>query len=255
MTLREIAPGVHWLPLGKGLRASNVYFVRSGSSWSLVDAGWAKDAPAIRRAAESLFGRDTPPASILLTHDHPDHAGAVRELSQLWDLPAWVHPQELPLALGDAQAIHRYAGPLDRWVILPAMRLMGRRRMEAMLSQGSLQGHVRAFDPAAGPPGLTGWEALSTPGHTPGHVAFIRTDDRVAITGDALVTVDLNSLRGILRGEQGVSGPPWYTSWNWPAAKASAAAVAELAPSVIAGGHGVPMTGQAAREGLRGFLM
>ena len=53
MALREIAPGVHWLPLGKGLRASNVYLVRSGSSWSLIDAGWAKDAAAIRRAAET----------------------------------------------------------------------------------------------------------------------------------------------------------------------------------------------------------
>jgi glyoxylase-like metal-dependent hydrolase (beta-lactamase superfamily II) len=86
MTLREIASGVYRLPLGKRLRASNVYFVQSDSLWSLIDAGWAKDAPAIRRAAESLFGRDTPPASILLTRDHPDHAGAVRDLAQLWDL-------------------------------------------------------------------------------------------------------------------------------------------------------------------------
>ena len=76
--------------------------------------------------------------------------------------------------------------------------------MEATLSRSSLEGIVRAFDPGAGPPGLTGWEALSTPGHTPGHVAFIRREDRVAITGDALVTVDLNSLRGILLGEQRV---------------------------------------------------
>ena len=254
MTLREIAPGVYWLPLGKGLRASNVYFVRADSSWSLVDAGWAKDAPLIRRAAESLFGRDTPPGSILLTHDHPDHAGAVRELAQQWDLPAWVHPQELPLALGDVQAIHRYAGPLDRWVILPSMRLMGSRRMAATLSRASLQGVVRAFDPEAGPPGLAGWEALSTPGHTPGHVAFMRRQDRVAITGDALVTIDLNSWRGILLSEQRVAGPPWYTSWNWRVAMASATAVARLAPRVIAGGHGVPMTGLAAREGLRRFL-
>ncbi len=254
MTLREIATGVYWLPLGKGLRASNVYFVQSGSSWSLIDAGWPKDAAAIRRAAESLFGRHAPPASLLLTHDHPDHAGAARELSRLWDLPVWVHPRELPLALGDVKAIHEYAGPLDRRVILPTLRLMGSRRMAATLSRTSLKGIAQAFDPEAGPPGLTGWEALSTPGHTPGHVAFIRREDLVAITGDALVTVDLNSLRGILLSEQRVAGPPWYTSWSWPAAKASAAAVAKLAPRVIAGGHGVPLTGRAASEGLRAFL-
>jgi hypothetical protein len=68
------------------------------------------------------------------------------------------------------------------------------------------------------------------------------------------VTIDLNSLRGILLSEQRVAGPPRYTSWSWPVAMASAAAVAKLAPLVIAGGHGVPMTGHAAREGLREFL-
>ncbi len=39
-------------------------------------------------------------------------------------------------------------------------------------------------------PGLPDWEAVPTPGHTPGHVAFFRRSDRVLITGDALVTVD-----------------------------------------------------------------
>jgi glyoxylase-like metal-dependent hydrolase (beta-lactamase superfamily II) len=166
-TPREIAPGVHCLGVGKGLLRSNIYFVRSDPSWALIDAGSANCGGLIQKAAESLFGEDSPPASILLTHDHPDHAGAVRELAQQWDLPAWVHPQELPLALGDVQAIHRYAGPLDRWVILPSMRLMGSRRMAATLSRASLGGVVRAFDPEAGPPGLAEWETLFTPGHTP----------------------------------------------------------------------------------------
>ena len=68
------------------------------------------------------------------------------------------------------------------------------------------------------------------------------------------MTTDLNSLRGILLGEQRVGGPPRYTSWDWPAATASAAAVARLAPRVIAAGHGVPLTGRAAVEGLREFI-
>lgn len=253
MTLREIAPGVHWLPLGRGLRASNVYFVSTESSWSLIDAGWANDGQTIRRAAESLFGRDARPASILLTHDHPDHAGAARELAELWDRPVWVHPDELPLALGDAQAIYRYAGPLDRWVILPLLRLMGSRRREALLSRTSLKGIARALDPGGDLPGLPRWEALHTPGHTPGHTAFVRREDRVVITGDALVTVDLNSLRSILLKEQRAAAPPWYTTWSWRAAKTSVAAVAQLAPRVLAGGHGIPMTGGGTCECVRAF--
>jgi hypothetical protein len=36
---------------------------------------WASHASMIRAAAESLFGRGTPPEAIVLTHVHPDHSG------------------------------------------------------------------------------------------------------------------------------------------------------------------------------------
>jgi glyoxylase-like metal-dependent hydrolase (beta-lactamase superfamily II) len=239
----EIAPGVHWMPVGKGLLRSNVYFVRSGSSWALIDAASAKCGALIQRAAESLFGKDSPPTSILLTHDHPDHAGAARELAHLWKCPVWVHPDELPLVLGDVSTFHEYANPLDRWVILPLLRLMGSKRTEAMVSQASFKDVARPLDLAAELPGLPDWEAVHTPGHTPGHVAFFRRDDRVLITGDALVTVNLNSMWSLMLEKQTVSGPPWYTTWNWRAAKESVAALAELEPLVLAGGHGIPMAG------------
>jgi glyoxylase-like metal-dependent hydrolase (beta-lactamase superfamily II) len=51
----EIAPDVFCLGPG-GRTQTNVYFVRSDSSWALIDAGWANDAPRIKRAAGSLFG-------------------------------------------------------------------------------------------------------------------------------------------------------------------------------------------------------
>jgi len=252
-TLREIAPAVHWLALGKGLRAANVYLVGSGASWSLIDAGWPGDAKAVRRAAVTLFG-GAPPAAILITHVHPDHSGGVPELASVWGAPVWVHPDELALAQGRATAVRDHAGPLDRWVVLPALRLTGARRMEATLKRSSLQDVARPFDPSAGVPGLPDWDAVPTPGHTPGHVAFVRREDRVAITGDALVTVDLNSPRGLLLQEPRVAGAPWYTTWDRRKARISAVALAELQPRVVAGGHGVPMTGLLADVEVRAFL-
>jgi len=65
---------------------------------ALIDAGWAKDGPHIKKAAECVFGADTRPASILLTHFHPDHAGSALQLARIWDCPVYVHPDELPLA-------------------------------------------------------------------------------------------------------------------------------------------------------------
>jgi len=249
---REIAPDVYCLG-PQGRTQTDVYFVRSGSSWALIDTGWAKDCPSIKRAAETVFGADTPPASILLTHFHPDHAGSALQLARIWDRPVYVHPDELPLANGDFAAITKYAGPLDHWIVLPLMRAMGRRRREAMLARSSLSDVSRPFEPGVGVPGLPGWERIPTPGHTPGHVSFFRASDGVLVTGDAVVTLRLNSLAGLLLGRQGLSGPPRYTSWSWRAAKESVAKLARLEPNVLAGGHGTHLTGPGTAGVVRAF--
>jgi glyoxylase-like metal-dependent hydrolase (beta-lactamase superfamily II) len=165
----------------------------------------------------------------------------------------------MPLtAIADVATVRRYANPLDRWIILPLLRVMPRRRVEAMFAQSSLKGVVQALDPCATVPGLPDWECIPTPGHTPGHVAFFRKRDGTLITGDALVTVDLNSLWGFLlwslhRSEQRVSGPPRYSTWKWPVAKESVAVLAKLEPRVLACGHGIPMTGDRTARELRAF--
>jgi glyoxylase-like metal-dependent hydrolase (beta-lactamase superfamily II) len=247
----EIASDVYCLEVGKGIMRSNVYFVRSGSSWVLIDTGSAKCDPEIQGAAESLFRANTPPSAILLTHDHPDHAGSTTALVRRWGCEVYVHPDELALVTADSSnffsLVKGYANPLDTWVILPLMRLMPRQH-ETMLSASSFEEAARAFDPGAGVPGLPGWEYIPTPGHTPGHVSFFRPADRVLITGDAILTVHLNSLWGFLRwgvgrNTQRLSGPPWYTTWNWRAAKKSVATLARLEPRVLACGHGLPISG------------
>jgi glyoxylase-like metal-dependent hydrolase (beta-lactamase superfamily II) len=253
MTRREIAPDVFWLPLGRRWRAVNAYLVRSASSWALVDAGWKGDAAAIATAARTILGADTPAASILLTHVHPDHSGAARELARLWQCRVWVHPRELPLALGRVEALRHGSGPLDRWLILPSLRAGGRRRMEAMLARGSLADVVETFGPGEEPPGLPGWRVLQTPGHTPGHVAFLRPRDGVVLTGDAMTTVELNSIPGLALGTRRLSAAPWITTWDWTSARASAAAIGALQPSLLAGGHGEPMSAAELEEGLRSY--
>lgn len=50
LVAREIAPDVYCLG-PKGRTQTDVYFLGSGSSWTLIDAGRAKDGPAIKQAA------------------------------------------------------------------------------------------------------------------------------------------------------------------------------------------------------------
>ncbi|HEU5440951.1 MAG TPA: MBL fold metallo-hydrolase [Ktedonobacterales bacterium] len=240
----EIAEGVYRL----SVRGSNVYFVRSGSSWALIDAAWATSGQAIVAAAESLFGANTRPAAILLTHAHPDHSGSTLELAQKWDIPVYLHPRELPVPPEELSAAQEYpAGPLDRWVVLPLMRVLPARARAAARAQGMrFLAVARTFEPGAAVPGLPGWECIPTPGHSPGHVAYFRRRDRVLISGDALLTVNLNSAWDLLRNKRRVSGPPYISSWNWHAAKESVAALAKLEPRVLAPGHGAPIADDAA---------
>lgn len=236
----DIANGVYRLETGRLLTEANVYLVASDSGWVLIDAAWPRRGWAIRRVAESLFGAGTRPEAILLTHIHPDHSGSALELAGVWRRPVHVHPDELPLAAGGYQP--EYAHPLDRRLVGPLLRLMPRRRVEAARQNTSLEGIARAFDPAT-VPGLPDWECIPTPGHTPGHVAFFRRRDRVLISGDAVLTVNVNSVRDLMFNRHRVSGPPWITTWNRAAAGKSIAALAALRPNVLATGHGHPMTG------------
>ena len=251
---------MYYIEAGKGISRSNVYFVRTeASSWVLIDAASENCGRLIQKSAESLFGANTPPVSILLTHDYPDHAGSARELARIWGCPVYVHPNELPLtAIGDISTVEKYANPLDRRIILPLLRLMPRQRVESILSKSSLKGVVQGFDPDGTVPGLEDWECIPTPGHTPGHVALFRPVDRVLITGDAIVTVDLNSFPGFLLWSlrvkrQGISGPPWYSTWNKEAAKKSVAVLAGLKPRVLASRHGVPTSGDSVAVELSAF--
>jgi glyoxylase-like metal-dependent hydrolase (beta-lactamase superfamily II) len=239
---------------------SNVYFVRSGTSWVLIDTASAKCDRVIQEAAESLFGANTPPAAILLTHDHPDHAGSTLLLARRWSCLVYVHPDELPLVTMDSSTylstVKKYANPLDRWVILPLLRVLPKRARESMLSASSFRDVARPFDPGPNVPHLPDWACIPTPGHTPGHVSFFRPSDRVLITGDAVLTVQLNSLWGFLlwgfgRSKQRLSGPPWHTTWNWRAAQKSVASLEGLEPRVLACGHGLPMSGSRTAPELR----
>jgi glyoxylase-like metal-dependent hydrolase (beta-lactamase superfamily II) len=248
---QEVAPGVYRVEAGPVLAKANVYLIRSGSAWALIDAGWSRSGPVIRAAAQSLFGPGARPAAILLTHTHPDHAGSALELARLWERPVSLHPDEMPLAPGGL--VPAYANPLDRWLVAPLLKLVPRRKLEAMQAEGSLEPVASAFDPATGVPGLPDWECLPTPGHTPGHVAFFRSRDRVLVTGDAVLTISLNPLHYLPTNKQRVFGPPHISTWDWPAAKRSAAALADLEPHVLATGHGRPLTGAGTADLLRSF--
>jgi glyoxylase-like metal-dependent hydrolase (beta-lactamase superfamily II) len=238
---RWIAPDVCGLgPWGR--TQTNVFLVRSDDGWALVDAGWERDADRIVAAVRSVAGPSARPVVIVLTHCHPDHSGAALTLARTWGCPVAMHPDELPIATGDLDAMTAWAGPLDRWVVLPAMRALSQRRRDAVLARASLASVAETLDPRDPVPGLSGWRCVPTPGHTPGHLAFYRPADRVLLSGDALLTLQVNTWAGLLTQRQAPSGPPWYTTWDTAAAASSLRTLAGLRPTCLGSGHGWPRT-------------
>jgi glyoxylase-like metal-dependent hydrolase (beta-lactamase superfamily II) len=76
---------------------------------------------------------------------------------------------------------------------------------------------------------------VASPGHTPGHIAFFDVRDRSLIAGDAFQTRGGMAVSGVLRP---LFPFPAFATWHKPTALASAVALAELQPAVLAVGHG-----------------
>lgn len=248
----EIADGV-WAIGPWGYTYTVAYLVNSGLRWTLVDAGWAGDGARIEAAVAAIIGVEKP-RGILLTHVHPDHEGDARRLAERWGCPVWVSPLELPIAVRNFEVMRAAAMPLDRWIVLPAMRLMGSKRRQRMFAAGTLAPAVRSFDPARGVPEMPDWVGVPTPGHTVGHLSFFRPHDRVLLSGDALVTAQIDTITHLLTRRQGLSGPPWYTTRDAVAARTSMARLSDLAPNVLGSGHGRPMTGPGTADAVADFV-
>ena len=87
----EVAPGVFWLrmPLPFQLDHINLWLLRDGAGWVIVDTGFANDES--RAAWRSILDRlDGPVHKIVVTHFHPDHLGLATWLIQETGADLWM---------------------------------------------------------------------------------------------------------------------------------------------------------------------
>ena len=238
--ITRIAPDVGWLPVS----FANVFFLgRPGGKWILVDTGWPGRAREIVAAAEARFGSGSAPEAIVLTHGHIDHAGNATALADMWNAPIYAHHLETPYLSGRSAyppsdpTVGGATAFLSRF--LPALRRdLGARLLELQTAKV---------------PGASGWEWVHTPGHSPGHICLFRSSDRILLTGDALVTVNMDSWIGLLGTRPQLAGPPTPFTIDWEAARESLAKLATLRPNALASGHGAPISESNLSERLEQF--
>jgi glyoxylase-like metal-dependent hydrolase (beta-lactamase superfamily II) len=234
---RQVADGVFTL---RTLMV-NLFLVRDGNSWVLVDAGLRGFGSDIRSAASRFVG-SAPPSAIVLTHGHFDHIGSLQALFDTWDVPVYAHHLERPYLTGKSPY-----PPADPLVGRGAMALLSR-----MYPRGPIDLGTRLRDLSDGEvPGLSGWRWIHTPGHTAGHVSLFRERDRTLIAGDAVTTTQQESMLAVVTQRRELHGPPAYYTQDWLAAKESVRRLAALEPELLVTGHGEPFGGDEMRSELR----
>ena len=221
----------------------NVFIIRTGSSWVLVDAGLGGYADSIRAAARAVIGGNTAPSSIVLTHGHFDHVGSIEPLLREWNCPVYAHNLERPYLTGRSP----YPPP-DPLVGRGSMALLSRLYPRGPIDIGV---HLELLPQNGTIPGLPDWNWIHTPGHTSGHVSLFRERDRTVIAGDAVTTTKQESLVAVATQRRELHGPPAYFTPDWDSAARSVQRIAALNPEVLATGHGEPLRGAEMRAGLR----
>lgn len=195
------------------LTAINCFLVREVDGFTLVDTGMKGSEYAIIRAA---LEHGAPIRQIVLTHAHVDHVGSLDALHALLpDAEVAISSRDARFLTGDRSLdAHEPQTPLRGGYPICATK------PTRLLQTGDRIGSL---------------EAIASPGHTPGHVAFLDLRDRTLIAGDAFSTKGGISTGGTFR----LLFPlPALATWNKPTAVASAETLLDLQPARLAVGHG-----------------
>ncbi len=239
--MQAIAPGIAWMPTS----FVNAYFIgEPGGNWAVVDTGLPGFGGKIIAAAEQRFGPRARPVAVFLTHGHFDHAGNAQLLADHWGVPIYAHRLEMPYLTGRSD--YPEPDPTVGGAIAMLSRVLphGGRDLGVRMRTLEPEGAPSADGIVSGTvPGMEGWRWIFTPGHSPGHVSFFRSADRVLIAGDAIATLNMDSYLDLLvtkQQELAQGGAPFISDWEKYGR--SVAELAELSPTVLACGHGTPMT-------------
>ncbi len=211
--MKTTSHGDHLTKITKG-GFVNAFLVREDDGLTLVDTMLPKSEKGILEAAQAL---GAPIVRIALTHAHQDHVGSVDALkAALPDAEVLITPRDARFLTGDK-------------TLEPEEAVNGKPRGAFVKIETQ---PTRLINPGERVGSL---EVVASPGHTPGHVAFLDTRDRTLIAGDSWVTLG------------GVSVPSranprfplvWFGTGNRPQALESAKALRALDPSRLAVGHG-----------------
>jgi hydroxyacylglutathione hydrolase len=201
--------------------AFNVYAIRDGNRWVLIDTATRH---ARRRIVRQLPGELE---AILITHAHRDHAGSMHAVAKETGAPVWGSEADANALEGKAPAPTNEEHRDDLANRLFAGWWKDHHPVARRLNQGET---VAAF------------EVIAFPGHTPGQIGLWRESDRTVICADTMRSMNLYTGMPQL-GEM----PEAFTS-DVGESRRSIRKLAALEARTICFGHGRPLTKDASAK-------
>jgi glyoxylase-like metal-dependent hydrolase (beta-lactamase superfamily II) len=208
--MKQLADGVWHLNTFAVPNSINAYLLED----VLVDAGTRRSGGKIMRQLE---GHTV--TAHALTHAHPDHQGASREVCEKLGVPFWVGERDVAAAedsslIGQRQPQHPMAQFFVKVFTGPG------HPVDRVLSEGDE---------------VAGFRVIDVPGHSAGHVAFWRESDGVLVLGDVLTNMN------VITGIPGLHEPKAYLTPDPDENRRSAKKLALLEPRLVLFGHGGPL--------------
>lgn len=213
----ELREGVWWLDLG----GVNAYLVDDGGDVTLVDAGPPWRSGAVFDALVEVNYALTDLDRVLVTHYDADHVAGLPRLGG-FDVEVYAGRADAGLVAG------RESPGIDSW--------KGFTQTLASPLVGASPHEVTPVDDGDTVGTFTVYE---TPGHTPGHVAYVSRSLDAAFLGD------------LVRESNGrLELAPWVMSDDTDEMAASVRSLADRAPefAIAAVGHGVPFERDGSRR-------
>jgi glyoxylase-like metal-dependent hydrolase (beta-lactamase superfamily II) len=193
--IREVATGIYQIYMPLPMRPSivNVYLVRGGDEWALIDTGMCSDE-SIATFTQSLAEVGCPLSAVrklVCTHHHPDHFGTSRKYKELTGAEVYLNPLEVPRVerMQSSTPSPEAVGFFRRHgVPIPEVP-------DGHPTPGRVYGNLYApvlpdhplHDGQTVQIGNREVVVVWTPGHTPGHCCFYFPADKVFIVGDHLL--------------------------------------------------------------------
>ena len=194
---REILPGLKWLrlPLPFMLGHINVWLLKDGGGWAIVDTGI--NSEITRRTWKKLFSgplSNAPVSRVLVTHLHPDHVGCAGWLCESFDVELYMTRDEYLLcrilvsdtgmpAPKEGQRFYRAAGfareDMSRYIEM----FGGFGKAVARLPQS----YHRLQEDHPIQIGEFQWHIITGHGHSPEHACLYSPRLNVLISGDQIL--------------------------------------------------------------------